>query len=544
MNVGFLTILTFFPLAWGLLGLIAPFRGSTSNRFQFFWSFIGTLVTFGISLGLLNLYEPNGAAFQFTETFDWIPFFGIKYSLGIDGISLWLILLTTFLSPLVVLSSFSAIENRHKMYYFLLLFLETAMIGAFVATDIFLFYVFWEAMLIPMYFLIGIWGGKDRVYAAMKFFLYTLVGSLLMLVAIFYLAYLHKVQFGTYSTLLADLLKVEVAAGGFNSAQSILFLAFALAFAIKVPLFPLHTWLPDAHVQAPTAGSVILAGVLLKMGGYGFIRFAFPLFTEALPLYQPIFMVLGTIAIVYGAFVALIQPDVKKLVAYSSVSHMGYVVVGLFAINELGVTGSIYQMLNHGISTGALFLIVGMIYERRHTREISDFGGIAKVMPRFAVLFLIVTLSSVALPGTNGFIGEFLILLGTWQKAPVLAVIAGTGVIFGAVYMLWMFQRVMFGPVESDKNPENKELKDLNFREIAVLAPLVIAIFVMGILPNLFLKPMEPSIQRWIAQVHPVVIKKGSVPNVEDPAPHGEGEVSPEAKAETGSNVLVRGFSE
>jgi len=348
-----------------------------------------------------------------------------------------------------------------------------------------------------MYFLIGIWGGKDRIYAAMKFFLFTLVGSLLMLVAIFYLANQHQIQFGTYSTALVDLYRLKVAGGGYGSTQSLLFLAFSLAFAIKVPLFPLHTWLPDAHVQAPTAGSVILAGVLLKMGGYGFIRFAFPLFPEAVQQYQIPFMILGSIAIVYGAWVAMIQPDIKKLVAYSSVSHMGYVILGLFALNPIGVTGSVYQMLNHGISTGGLFLLVGMIYERRHTREIKDFGGITRVMPLFAITFMIITLSSVALPGTNGFIGEFLILLGAWQKSPGLAAIAATGVIFGAVYMLWMFQRVMFGPIT---HKENEKLHDLTYREMLVMAPLIVAVFVMGIYPNFFFEKMEPSIQRFIAR--------------------------------------------
>jgi NADH-quinone oxidoreductase subunit M len=430
------------------------------------------------------------------EKWDWLPVLGISYAVGIDGISFWLVLLTTFLMPIAILGSFKAVEHRHKEYYFLLLLLETGMLGAFVTLDLFLFYVFWEAMLIPMYFLIGIWGGKDRVYAAMKFFIFTMVGSLLMLVAIFYIAYQHKVQMGHYSTLITDLYQLHFAGGaGYFSTQSLLFLAFALAFAIKVPLFPLHTWLPDAHVQAPTAGSVILAAVLLKMGGYGFMRFAFPLFPEAVATYQIPFMILGSVAIVYGALVAMVQPDIKKLVAYSSVSHMGYVILGLFSLNEIGVTGAVYQMLNHGISTGALFLLVGMIYERRHTREIAAFGGITKVMPLYAVVFLIITLSSVALPGTNGFVGEFLILLGSWSVSPTLTAVAGLGVIFGAVYMLWMFQRVMFGPI---RHEENKSLKDLTGRELVVLFPLVVAVFVMGVFPNFFFQKMEPSVQRFL----------------------------------------------
>jgi NADH-quinone oxidoreductase subunit M len=492
-----LSIVVFLPLIWATLGLLIPTKTESGQSLLRGWTLSGSIVTFILSLQILFQFSPAGADFQLTESVPWLPMIGISYSLGVDGISLWLIMLTTFLMPIAILGSFKAVEERLREYYFLLLALETGMLGAFVSLDIFLFYVFWEAMLIPMYFLIGIWGGKDRIYAAMKFFLYTLVGSLLMLVAIFYLAYQAKLQTGTYSTLITDLYKLQIAGGGFCSPQSLLFMAFALAFAIKVPLFPLHTWLPDAHVQAPTAGSVILAAVLLKMGGYGFMRFAFPLFPQAVAYFQIPFMILGAIAIVYGAWVATVQPDIKKLVAYSSVSHMGYVIIGLFSLNDIGVTGSLYQMLNHGISTGALFLLVGMIYERRHTREISAFGGITRVMPIFAVIFMIATLSSVALPGTNGFIGEFLILLGTWKANPGLAAISALGVIFGAVYMLWMFQRVMFGPI---KNHENQELKDLSFREIAVMAPLVVAIFVMGIFPNLFFEKMEPSIQRFLSR--------------------------------------------
>jgi NADH-quinone oxidoreductase subunit M len=492
-----LTATVFLPFVWALIGLLIP-TSSEGGRATFKnWNLLGSVVTFAISILIYQRYEASGAEFQLGEMAEWIPGLGISYRVGIDGISLWLIMLTTFLMPIAILGSYSAIEQRVKEYYFLLLSLETAMLGAFVAMDIFLFYVFWEAMLIPMYFLIGIWGGKDRIYATMKFFLYTMVGSLLMLVAIFYLAYQHHAQFGTYSTALLDLYKLQLGGGSYFSTQGILFLAFALAFAIKVPLFPLHTWLPDAHVQAPTAGSVILAAILLKMGGYGFMRYAFPLFPDAVAHNQLPFMILGSIAIVYGAWVAMVQPDIKKLVAYSSVSHMGYVVVGLFSLNAISVSGSYYQMLNHGISTGALFLLVGMIYERRHTREISAFGGITKIMPLFAVIFMIVTLSSVALPGTNGFIGEFLILLGSWKTNPGLTALATTGVIFGAVYMLWMFQRVMFGPVT---NKENEELEDLNFRELAVMAPLVVAIFAMGIFPNFFFEKTTPSIERMIAR--------------------------------------------
>jgi NADH-quinone oxidoreductase subunit M len=486
-----LSVLILFPAVWALLGLVVP--GSRAKV----WAFLGTLVTFAISLVVFFKFDPAGPAFQITEKFSWISALGTSYELGIDGISLWLVLLTTFLMPIVVLASFNAVEERHKEFFFYLQMLQTGMLGAFLSLDIFLFYVFWEVMLIPMYFLIGIWGGKDRLYATMKFFLYTMVGSLLMLVAIFYLAHQHHLQFGSYSTSLIDLYRVKIAGGDWFAPQSLLFLGFALAFAIKVPLFPLHTWLPDAHVQAPTAGSVILAGVLLKLGGYGFIRFAFPLFPDAVAQYQVVFLILGSAAIVYGAWVATVQPDIKKLVAYSSVSHMGYVIIGLFALNPIGVSGSVYQMLNHGISTGGLFILVGMIYERRHTREIKDFGGIARVMPWFTVALMIVTLSSVALPGTNGFVGEFLILLGSWQAYPWVAVVGGLGVIFGAVYMLWMFQRVMFGPIV---HRENEKLSDLSAREVVVLVPLIVAIFAMGVAPNFFLSRMQPSIDRFLSQ--------------------------------------------
>ncbi len=499
LNSHLVSATVFLPLVWAFAGLLIP-TGTEGGRTAYrSWILLGTLVTAGLSVLIYQGYLADAKApeFQLTETYDWFAGLGIAYRAGVDGLSLWLIMLTTVLMPLAVLSSFKAIDTRVKEYYFLLLALETGMLGAFISLDIFLFYVFWEAMLIPMYLLIGIWGGKDRVYAAMKFFLYTMVGSLLMLVAIFFLAVQHKAQFGTYSTAIVDLYKLKLDATGYFSPQSLLFCAFALAFAIKVPLFPLHTWLPDAHVQAPTAGSVILAAVLLKMGGYGFMRFAFPLFPGAVILYQLPFMILGTIAITYGAWVAMVQPDIKKLVAYSSVSHMGYVILGLFALNDLGATGAYYQMLNHGVSTGALFLLVGIIYERRHTRDISAFGGITKVMPLFAVAFMIVTLSSVALPGTNGFIGEFLILLGTWKTNHGLGALASLGVIFGAVYMLWMFQRVMFGPIT---HPENEKLKDLSFREIVVLAPFILAIFGMGVFPNFFFAKMQPSVERFLSR--------------------------------------------
>lgn len=492
------SLVVFSPLVLALVLGCLPAETEAAKKTVKTAALVFSLVVFLLSCVMYLRFDPAQAGMQFVEQKEWIAAFGISYDVGVDGISLLLIMLTTFLTPIVLLGSWTAVEDKLKSYLCLILALETGMLGAFVALDIILFYIFWEAMLIPMYLLIGVWGGKDRIYASMKFFVYTLVGSLLMLVAIFSLLAMHKAQLGTYSAALSDLYKVKVPFDGFWSAQTLMFLAFALAFAIKVPLFPLHTWLPDAHVQAPTAGSVILAGVLLKLGGYGFIRFAFPLFPQAMHYTAPVFMCLGAVAIVYGAWVAMVQPDIKKLVAYSSVSHMGFVVLGLFSLNEVAVNGSIYQMLNHGISTGGLFLIVGMIYERRHTREISEFGGITRIMPIFAVIFMIVTLSSIALPGTNGFVGEFMILLGTFQANKPVAIIAATGVIFGAVYMLWMFQRVMFGPVRIE---ENKHLKDLSLREMVVMAPIIAAIFVMGVFPNIFLSKMDASIKAFLNQV-------------------------------------------
>jgi NADH-quinone oxidoreductase subunit M len=406
-----------------------------------------------------------------------------------------LIMLTTILTVLCVLSSWNSVERNVKGYYISMLLLTTGMIGVFCALDLFLFYVFWEVMLIPMYFIIGIWGGPNRVYAAIKFVLFTMFGSLLMLVAILYLYFAQHGFSGEYSF---DLLKIMQMPIAYN-VQLWLFGAFALAFAIKVPLFPFHTWLPDAHVQAPTAGSVILAGVLLKMGTYGFVRFCLPLFPEATIAYLPYISVLAIIAIIYGALVAMVQRDVKSLVAFSSVSHMGFVMLGMFALNMQGLQGSVIQMLNHGISTGALFLIVGMIYERRHTRMIDDFGGLAKVMPRFAAFFMIITLSSIGLPFTNGFVGEFLILLGTFKSHPTYAIIAATGVILAACYMLWMYQRVIFGKVTK---PENERLKDLSVREKVILTPLVVLVFWIGIYPKPFLDRVEPAVRQILERVN------------------------------------------
>jgi NADH-quinone oxidoreductase subunit M len=500
-NFSYLSILVFLPLLFSIIIFLMNDKTESGRKTIKQLSIIFAVIEFIFSCFIYFNFDSKNPGFQFVENYEWISSYGIRYYIGIDGISLLLIMLTTFLTPIVLLGSWSAVEKKEKQFFGLLLALETGMLGAFVALDVILFYIFWEAMLIPMYLLIGVWGGKERIYASMKFFIYTLVGSLLMLVAIFYLLYQYKLQFGEFSALITDLYKVKIPFDKFNSPQTFLFLAFALAFAIKVPLFPLHTWLPDAHVQAPTAGSVILAGVLLKLGGYGFIRFAFPLFPQAVHALSPFFIGLGAIAIVYGAWVAMVQPDIKKLVAYSSVSHMGYVILGLFSLNTYAVTGSVYQMLNHGISTGGLFLIVGMLYERKHTREIKEYGGISKVMPILAIIFMIVTLSSVALPGTNGFIGEFLILLGAFKANKFWTVVAGTGVIFGAVYMLWMFQRVMFGPIV---HKENESLKDLNLREIITMAPILLAIIVMGVFPNIFISKMDLSIKTFLEQVSKV----------------------------------------
>jgi NADH-quinone oxidoreductase subunit M len=480
----------FLPLFAGILLLfMAKEEEELARRFALGVS----LLTFIISLGLLWHFDSSKADFQFVERAQWIPDFGIQYYVGVDGISLFLVLLTTFLMPIVLLAAWD-VHTRVKEYLFVFLVLETGMIGALVALDLFLFYVFWEVMLIPMYFLIGVWGGTRRIYAAVKFLLYTMVGSLLMLVAILYLAHLHNVQFGSMTFDLLKLYNLNIS----EQAQLWLFSAFALSFAIKVPLFPFHTWLPDAHVEAPTGGSVILAGVLLKMGTYGFLRFALPLFPSAAHVAVPTIMALSVIGIIYGALVAMVQPDLKKLVAYSSVSHLGFVMLGLFAFNIQGVEGAVYQMLSHGISTGALFLLVGVVYERRHTRLISEYGGLWKQTPVYASIFLVTMLSSIGLPGLNGFIGEFLIMLGAFKANVWAGTLAVSGVVLGAVYMLWMYQRVIFGEL---KNEENKKLTDLSPREVAIFVPLLVLMLLMGLYPKPLLTRMEKSIEATLARV-------------------------------------------
>ncbi|MEZ4287437.1 MAG: NADH-quinone oxidoreductase subunit M [Polyangiales bacterium] len=493
---GLLSALLFFPIVGALLISCLPRDWENAIR----RTSVGiAMAEFALSLALLRA-DYGTASYLFVEKKPWITAFGIDYHVGVDGISLWLVLLTTLLTPIALYASWGSIHKNIKSYAISFLLLEAGMLGAFFALDVFLFYVFWELMLVPMYLIIGIWGGENRVYAALKFFIYTMVGSMLMLVAILYLAYQYKLLAGGYSFDLAELSRVILP----GTIQAVLFSAFAIAFAIKVPMFPVHTWLPDAHVQAPTGGSVILAAVLLKLGAYGFLRFAIPLFPLGAQIVGPTIAALGVIGIVYGAWAAWVQRDLKKLIAYSSVSHMGFVALGIFAMTRNGVSGSILQMVNHGVSTGALFLLVGVIYDRRHTRLLDDFGGLAKVMPWFTLVFVIVTMSSVGLPGTNGFIGEFMILsgafvsraaLGLGQYYFVMTLIAATGVIFAAVYMLHAVLRVFWGPIT---NVENESLTDLNRREVYALMPLMVLIFWIGLYPNFFLRRMDTSVEHFI----------------------------------------------
>ena len=485
-----LTILILLPVA-GALALVAYSFVSSSREEHYRWiALVGTVATFLLSLFLLQGLGSSGAEFRFEDNISWIGAIGARYHVAVDGVSLWLVLLTTLLMPIAILSSWTAVKKRQLTYYAFLLILESAMIGVFVSLDLLLFYLFFEASLVPMFFLIGIWGGERRVYAAVKFFIYTAVGSLLMLVGIIALYFTYN-SFD-YPTILRAMEASPLAA----NVEFFMFIAFALAFCIKVPLFPFHTWLPDAHTEAPTAGSVILAGVLLKMGTYGLLRFNLALFPQASRDWAWLIIILAVIGIIYGALVAMVQPDVKRLVAYSSVSHMGFVVLGLFSFTELGMQGALYQMLNHGVSTGALFLFVGFIYERRHTRMISEFGGLAKPMPWFSTLFVFASLSSVGLPFLNGFVGEFLILIGMWTSRAIsfswiATMLAATGVIWAAVYMLWMLQRVLFGKIT---NPENERLTDLNSREIGLLLPLLFLMLYMGVYPRVFLDRSKASV--------------------------------------------------
>jgi len=488
---GNLTVVTFFPLLGIPLVIFLSLLYKDSEEPMKIGTLVVSIIEFLISIPLYTNFQLGFPGMQLEVKTPWIESLGVSYHLGVDGISLFLVLLTTFIMPITILSAWNAIHRGMREFLALMLLLETALIGTFLALDMILFFIFWEAVLIPMYFLIGIWGTDRRIYAAVKFFIYTAFGSALMLVAIFYLYFSHLDQFGKASMDIMDFYKLNIPYFGILSPQGLAFVAFFLAFAIKVPMFPFHTWLPDAHVEAPTAGSVILAGILLKMGTYGFLRFLLPLFPQATVDFLPVLSIIAIIGVIYGAMVAFAQADLKKLVAYSSVSHLGLVMLGIFVLNVQGVQGGVYQMLNHGLSTGALFLIVGMIYERRHTKLMSEFGGISKVMPIFAALFLLATLSSIGLPMLNGFVGEFLILLGAFKSNYIYSVLGATGMILGAVYMLWAYQRVMFGPIDK---AENKALIDLSLREIMVLAPIAIMFFVMGIYPKPFLSRIEPTV--------------------------------------------------
>jgi len=488
-GIPILTFVTFFPVAGMVVILFLP--GSRAKAIKIAANLF-TGLELGATLLLLTRFNAASGDMQLVERLPWIKAIGAQYLLGVDGISLLLVLLTSLLTFVATLSSWQAVRKRLKEYYIFLLLLETGMVGVFLALDLLLFYVFWEVVLVPMYFLIGIWGGERRLYAAIKFFLYTLFGSVAMLVGILVL----RSQYQTFDWL------AMIAAGSVLPIvlQGWVFLAFFLGFAIKVPMFPFHTWLPDAHVEAPTAGSVILAGVLLKMGAYGFLRFSMPLLPEAARRYAPAMVTLALVAIVYGALVSLMQKDMKKLIAYSSVSHMGFIMLGLFVMTPMAAKGAVLQMINHGISTGALFLIVGVLYERRHTRLISEFGGLSSRMPAYAAVFLIMTMSSIGLPGLNGFIGEFMILMGTFPVSWLWTAVAATGIILGAGYMLWLYQRVMFGTLT---NPANESLKDLTVREFATFLPLVVLAFWIGVFPKPFLAVIDKPVEKIIRIVNP-----------------------------------------
>ncbi len=490
-TIPILSIITFFPII-GILLLcfIDRYEYSLIKGIAVGVSALNLL----LSIPLFFLFDLNTWQMQFVEEVPWISELGIHYHLGIDGISLLLVLMTVLISPVAILSTWSSIDKHVKGFMISLLALETGMIGTFCALDFFLFYVFWETMLIPMYFIIGIWGGPRRIYSAVKFFIYTMSGSVLMLVAILFLYFINHSQTGQYSFDIQASYELQLSI----NIQFWLFLAFFVAFAIKVPMFPFHTWLPDAHVEAPTAGSVILAGVLLKMGTYGFLRFCLPIFPDASIDFIPFIRVLAVIGIIYGALVSLVQKDIKKLVAYSSVSHLGFCMLGMFAFNMQGMQGSILQMVNHGLSTGALFLIVGIIYERRHTRLIADYGGIYRIMPVLSIVFLVIVFSSIGVPGLNGFVGELLIMIGAYKANLPTAILATIGLILGPVYLLWMFKRVILGNITKE---ENKNLPDLSLRELVVLLPIICFIIVIGINPKPFIQTTEVSVSHLLERI-------------------------------------------
>src|SRR5215813_11897644 len=489
----YLSLILFLPLVGALIVLLIPKQNEDAIRWV---ANITAFAGFLVSVPLWFKYNPQSTDFQFVERMPWIPSVGAEYFLGVDGFSVLLILLTTLMGFIAILSSWTAITERVKEYYLFLLVLQTGMLGAFMSLDFLLFFLFWEVMLVPMYFLIGIWGSANRLYSAIKFFLYTLVGSVVMLLGILALYFYNHQLTGVYTFDVTQFHKLNIP----TDLQWWVFIAFFLGFAIKVPMFPFHTWLPDAHTDAPTAGSVILAAVLLKMGTYGFIRFSLPILPDATKVFTPVVAFLCIVGIVYGALVALAQKDWKRLVAYSSVSHMAMVMLGMFALNPVGLTGSIVQQLNHGISTGALFLLVGVVYERRHTREIAEYGGLSKVMPVYAAIFLIMTMSSIGLPTLNGFIGEFLILQGAFIYSKMWAAFAASGVVLGAAYMLYLYQRTMFGTIE---NPKNEKLPDLSLREFATFAPLIVLAVWIGLYPKPFLDRLQTSVQHVVLRVSP-----------------------------------------
>ena len=489
-----LSLVVFFP-ALAALGILFFVNKKDEGRIRWLAN-IAAFIGFLLSLPLWFAFDASGPQFQFGERYSWIPSIGVEYNIAMDGISLLLILMTTLLGFIAILSSWKAVTERVKQYYVFLLFLQTGMLGVFVALDFFLFYVFWEVMLVPMYFLIGVWGGARKLYAAIKFFLYTLVGSVLMLLGILALYFAHHAATGEYTFDLLRLMETSYASG----LQFWVFLAFFIGFAIKVPMFPFHTWLPDAHVEAPTAGSVILAGVLLKMGTYGFVRFSIPLLPEASRDAVWWVATLAIIGIIYGALVALVQKDWKSLVAYSSVSHLGFVMLGIFALNTLGLEGGILQMINHGLSTGGLFLLVGIMYEQRHTREIAAYGGIAKVVPVYAAMFLVIALASMGLPMLNGFIGEFLILQGIFQVNWIYAAFAVSGIVLGAAYLLWLYQRLMFGKLDRE---ENRALADVTRRENATLIPIVALCIFIGVYPKPFLDKLAVPVANIVERLDP-----------------------------------------
>jgi NADH-quinone oxidoreductase subunit M len=500
-----LSLLTFLPLLGAIMILFVQGDAAAVARNARHTALLTSVVTFGLSLYMYAAFDKSSAAFQFVENIPWIAAFNINYTLGVDGISVFFVLLSTFLTPICILASWESIEHRVKEYMIAFLLLETMMIGMFLALDLVLFYLFFEGVLIPMFLIIGVWGGKRRVYAAFKFFLYTLLGSVLMLVAILTL---YR-QFGTMDipTLSGLMMPLDL--------QKWLWLAFFASFAVKVPMWPVHTWLPDAHVEAPTAGSVILAGVLLKMGGYGLLRLSVPMFPEATEFFTPLVVSLSVIAIIYTSLVALAQEDMKKLIAYSSVAHMGFVTLGIFSFTQQGIDGAMFQMLSHGIVSSALFLCVGVIYDRLHTRDIGRYGGLVKNMPRYATVFMLFTMASVGLPGTSGFVGEFLVLAGIYQVNATAAFLAATGVILGAAYMLYLYRRVAFGPLEKG---DVMEMPDVNARETFIFVPLVILVLWMGIYPSSFTAPMTPSLTKVYNDYH-ARIANNAAQNTQEVAP-------------------------